>query len=878
MSSLSSSYDDREPNIKKAKFIISASRNYTLDFDHNLQMKELKLMIQKAAHLRNRNFRLILNGKEYSQYDDEIFDNLFPHQSLVVFTLEPGKEEENYEDDLLLQMNSPCSVHDDKFLLYYCFTCNTSICSECFINGIHKNHLIQDKCFYLLSSKYLVDKMFDNWSKNPYYDYKISVDLSDFKTKVNTVMFAELFNMIKKVQEKCNSLIDEYNRVNQNSLINVRDSVRDIKLSCIKTLDNLKDELDIKNIINDNDIFVEFDKAYKELGKLQKDKFRQNLIVFQDLNNQVSTLVSSLVQQIYSSIHKSLNDALNDQKYDNIKYQISQKFIKPADKNEILLQLSEHKKKRKSFMSNNSSANRFVKNIAQGVRERFNSEQGKSNLNITSFNKNYVNDFNLQEKNVSNTEIQSIKQTAKFPSIEGNAELKVASSSYSNNSDNQMFVKPENTISTNAINNIKNNILNLNYGKEQNIRLSGDSESFSSSHTTRQMKNTNIIPNINLQNNLNLFSDTANREKLPINNTQVITSIETRRIENHVIPNQNNINSNSLMSYINNNNSAYNNIGKYINNQRNIIREEYAEKYTESETDIRRPTDVRMFLNSQYILAPVPQSFSIKVVTSDISEERTVPLKFPENYGFNTFFLDCAYCNCDLNKCLYVCGGIESLSEQKRSNSLLCIDITKPDDLKVAKKASMNYGRCGHTMISEGKYIYVCGGEDLNSVERYDIENDIWEVLPNMIYKRMYPILYVYNGYLYAFLGKNGKGNNEYPCSVERLNISGNSNIAKPCWEMVIFSNRKNINLNYYGCALNEIDGILYFFGGKCNEQSTNTIFYYNFEKRFFEKEDSIVTWAEYFRENKLHQIGETFVQVSENKFFGIYLTLGFDK
>jgi len=878
MSSLSSSYDDREPNIRKAKFVVSETRIYTLDFDHNLQMKELKLMIQKAAHIRKKNFRLFSNGEEYTQYEDEIFDSLFPHQSLVVFTLELGKGEDNYETELLLQMNSPCSIHIDKFLLYYCFTCNTSICSECFTNGSHKNHKIQDKCFYLLPSKYLVEKIFDGWSQNPYYDYKISVDLSDFKTKVNTVMFNELFNMLKSMQEKCNSLIDEYNHVNQTSLINVRDSVRDIKLSCIKALDNLKDELDIKNIVNDNEIFIEFDGAYKELGKLQKEKFKQNLIVFQDLNNQVSTLVSNFVQQIYSLLHKALNDALNEQQYENIRYQISQKFIKPIDKNEILIQLSEHKKKKRSYMSNNNSANRFVKNIAFGVKEKFNSDQGKNNSNITSFNKNFVNEFNLQEKNVNPIQISSTNQTGRFPNIEGNSDLKVISSSYSNNHDNQILIKPDNTISINALNNIKNNNFNLNYEQNQNIKLSGDSGSFSSAHAARQVMNTNIIPSINIQNNSNLFSANTNREKIPINKTQVITTtIETNTIENHPIPNQNNINNNTLLSYVNNNNnSAYNNIGKYINNQRNIIREEYAEKYTESETEIRRPTDVRRFLNSQYILAPVSQTYSIKIVTSDISEERTVPLKFPENFGFNTFFLDCAYCNCELNRCLYVCGGIESNSEQKRSSSLLCIDITKPDDLKVTKKASMNYGRCGHTMVSEGKYIYVCGGEDSNSVERYDIENDIWEVLPKMICKRMYPILYIYNGYLYAFLGKSG--NNEYPCSVERLNISGNSNIGKPCWEMVIFSNKKNIDLKYYGCALREIGGILYFFGGKCNEQSTNKIFLYNFEKRFFETEDTYVKWKEYFRENKLHQIEDAYVQVSESKSFGIYLRLGFDK
>ena len=50
---------------------------------------------------------------------------------------------------------------------------------------------------------------------------------------MNSIMFQELFNMLKKIQEKCNKLIDEYNQVNITSLNNIRNSVRDIKISCI---------------------------------------------------------------------------------------------------------------------------------------------------------------------------------------------------------------------------------------------------------------------------------------------------------------------------------------------------------------------------------------------------------------------------------------------------------------------------------------------------------------------------------------------------------------------------------------------------------------------------------------------------------------------
>ena len=45
---------EMEPNIVKAKFIVANLRIYTLEFDQNIKMKELKTMIQVAAHLKKK--------------------------------------------------------------------------------------------------------------------------------------------------------------------------------------------------------------------------------------------------------------------------------------------------------------------------------------------------------------------------------------------------------------------------------------------------------------------------------------------------------------------------------------------------------------------------------------------------------------------------------------------------------------------------------------------------------------------------------------------------------------------------------------------------------------------------------------------------------
>ena len=327
---------DIEPNIVKAQFIVTSSRIYNLEFDQNIEFRELKAMIQVAAHLKKNNFRLFSDGEEYTQYNDESFESIFPDKKLVVFRLEKGEGEAFDETELLLQINSPCKHHKEKFLLFYCFDCGDSICSDCFTHGSHKGHNIQDKCYYLLPSKFLVQKMFESWSSNPYEDYKISADLTEYKTKLNNVFFAQLFQMLKEVQNKCNDLIDNYNSVNMNSLGNLRDSVRDIKVVCVKALDDLKDKLNIKDIVNNVEIFKNFDVAYKELARIQNENFRKNLGKFRDLNQNVSKLVIGVIDQIYNTILEVLKKIVNNEKFMEIKMTIGEKYVRPVNQNDII--------------------------------------------------------------------------------------------------------------------------------------------------------------------------------------------------------------------------------------------------------------------------------------------------------------------------------------------------------------------------------------------------------------------------------------------------------------------------------------------------------------------------------------------------------------
>ena len=885
------SFNLAEPTICKAKFILPNNRFYTLDFDHNIQMQELKLMIQKAAHLKRNNFRIFSEGEEYTQYNTEMFSSLFPNKNLVIFTLELIETEESSENELILQINSPCNTHPDKFLLYYCFTCNTSICNDCFTFGAHKNHIISDKCFYLLPSKYLVEKMFANWGQNPYEDIQISADLSQLKKNLNSLWFKELFDMLKKVQEKCNMLIDEYNQVNESSLGNIRNSVRDIRLSCIKALDELKENLNIKNMVNNQDIFVEFDKAYKDLAKLQNEKFKKNLENFGELNKKISILVENLVRQIYSTIYKTLNEMSEDTQYENIKKQINMKLIKPHEEKDIIHRISGNKKKRNSMMPINTiNSNNFAQAIAASVQKKLNSDLSKEKRNIQDIKP--INPFITQDddKNqnnkttINNNEVNFGYNNIPIPNNLPNSldkitfgvnqeQKNVSEKNKINTSENEEPFSSAQIKRQNLTININQNISNY------NTDLSNKKNKISLLNKNKiEPAFNNNINSISSISNINNSSEMSNLNLINQTQPPIYKAIET---ESNIITNTDTSNGGITTNFQHQHQHQYNGISSPISetvSNNTIDKNDFKTTYNiqtiqeinNVESDIN--IDVKKYFKSTYILSPIPQTNSIKIITSNISEESTIPLKFPENFGFNNFFLDCAHCNCLLNKCLYVSGGIESFSNQNSSNILLCIDITQNDELKVRKLANMNFARRAHTMISEGKYIYALGGEDLNSVERYDIENDIWEILPPMICKRMYPILHVNNGYLYAFFGKYKNG--DYPCSIERLNINNTDNNIKPAWEMVIFSNPKNLDVRIYGSALLEYSGMLYFFGGKINETTSNKIFFYNFETRIFEKEDTEVLWYEYFRENKLYPINERVVQCSDNKYFGVYITI----
>ena len=827
----------KEPNIVKAKFMLPTGRSYTLEFDQNITIFELKLMIQKAAHLPSKNFRIFSNGVEYTKYNQETFESLFHEQILVEFTLEFKLGEVIDESILLLQMNSPCNFHIDKFLLYYCFTCGESICSDCFTQGVHKGHKIQDKCFYLLPSKYLVDKLFANWSQNPYEDYQFSEDktIADLRININKIIFDKILESIKAIQTKVTNLLEQYHYINYQSFEKTRNSIRDIKLFCIKILDDLKERMDIKNIIDNDQIFLDFHKAYIKLGELQNNKYNYNYILYQEFKQQIPGLITNLVNDINDKILLSLNKIVIDQRFETILNQMQIKSVKSFDQEEIKKQINAFiKPKYSGFTKKRLTINyKYADDLDNNYKKNniIDKEKGRKTLepnNIPSLNlhKNNNIDNNLQIKNpnVFSFKISNINNAEdlnqKYPNLFNNninntnnltitnnnvnnigknyAKINITKPILNQNEMKQNIIKTTTTTTVEKIiqnpttnilsGNIQSNITIKPNIKNKNIIINDNNAkdcSYSSSHITRQYTEGLF----NSENHPILNSEKINyNQKSKINNNTLNDSFSS----NHTIQNINkmveeSINKNNYINNLNNQNGI-----QTISNNNEITNKTIS-------TYINNGDNKNLINNQQNIRNNAVYSFGINYNT--IPEEILESESEAFTYGFIKNLINKEYILAPIHQTNYI-KLITSDEDAK------IIPLKFPNNLEI-NEFLRDSSYCNHN-----KNLYITGGIS-NNKKKTDIsllvnlnlkENQIIK-LSSMNYIRSGHSMISYDNYLFAVGGENQS-------SVERYNISDN------IWEKL---NPMNYKRMYPILAI--YNGYLYALFGKSNENEfCNTI------------------------------------------------------
>jgi len=166
--------------------------------------------------------------------------------------------------------------------------------------------------------------------------------------------------------------------------------------------------MNIKDIINNEQIFLDFDKAYKKLGKLKNEKFQYNYSSYTEFNQIIPGLIKNMINEINEKILYNLNQIVNDQRFENILTQINMISVKNIEKSEIDKKIKSHiKNNYYDFTQKRLTMNYIYDNYENKFNEQFqiintNNKQGKKTLgqdNIISVHLNNVSNPELKNKN-----------------------------------------------------------------------------------------------------------------------------------------------------------------------------------------------------------------------------------------------------------------------------------------------------------------------------------------------------------------------------------------------------------------------------------------------------------------------------------------------
>lgn len=309
------------PAIHKAIFKVGGGRTYSFDVNEDITIYLLKKMLIVAAGL-GPNLRIFHEGTEYTHNDPDCLNALFPSLTTVVFevSLAYGSIEEFDELVKLNLSNKYCNepLHFGKYPYFYCYSCGKSICSECLKDGKHNGHEIKEKYDYLQSSKILADKLFQNIN-DEFLDDKNFFDekyLLEMKDKIKMKYFNSLVTMLRKIENKLVYVVETFLEREKGNLNNIRNNMSVIKKDFADGLDELKDKISIEDMMINEEIFLTFDKKFKEIDQ-EKEKIFNNIQAYNQFKEQLKQIEDS-IERIYNDIYAFLEKYLTSDIYEKL--------------------------------------------------------------------------------------------------------------------------------------------------------------------------------------------------------------------------------------------------------------------------------------------------------------------------------------------------------------------------------------------------------------------------------------------------------------------------------------------------------------------------------------------------------------------------------
>ena len=335
------------PKIVKTIFVVDKDRRYSLDVNQTITIHNLKKIIIAAANLGHK-LRLFHEGQEYTNNDPETLLDLFPDLDTIIFDMELSYENiEELDDIIKLKLTDKyCPLHFSKYPYFYCHTCKKSICSECANSGMHKGHDVKEKYDYLQSSQNLVKNIFGNigeggLGKNDKYYLEL-------KDKIKFKYFDSLIKMLKEIEGRLASLVDDFVQKNKINIEKVKKNMIQVQNNVAEGFDDLKDKISIEDMMLDEQIYLTFDSKYKDIIK-NKDKILGDIETYNQFKKKLKVLENN-IDTIYNEIYAFLDKYRANEIYSKISDEMNQSEVLPVSKKYVDdIILSDVKKKKKLF-------------------------------------------------------------------------------------------------------------------------------------------------------------------------------------------------------------------------------------------------------------------------------------------------------------------------------------------------------------------------------------------------------------------------------------------------------------------------------------------------------------------------------------------------
>ena len=274
--------------IKKIITTVDDEKSYSIDVDENTTFNKFKEILAGAAHLLKNCFRIYLGQQEYTKdYNDNTIQELFPDLDPVPLRIISNKDIYEFEDELIslsFNIQVPCDAHIGKYKMLYCFSCKKSICSDCFAQT-HRNHNVEEKADYIAPAQLLMNKIFSNSSLYK-ADSRLSkyMDCVTFRSNLKLNIFDNLRKLINDLEIKFASCLEYFSTSEDETEKNTNENLELLKKFSIECFIKLKNDIDTKGLIIDDEIFLTIYHKLKEIERYKNEYFEENKQKYERLN------------------------------------------------------------------------------------------------------------------------------------------------------------------------------------------------------------------------------------------------------------------------------------------------------------------------------------------------------------------------------------------------------------------------------------------------------------------------------------------------------------------------------------------------------------------------------------------------------------------